>query len=54
MSEMEKRRREAARGFAGRVALLSLLIGAIAYAAWFAPFAQPLKSVPVVPVSEAR
>lgn len=37
---IRERRRRAARWFAVRVALLLVLIGGLAYSAWFAPWAK--------------
>ena len=46
-SPLRDRRRRATRRFVTRVCFLLLLIGGVAYAAWFAPWARPLKSIPV-------
>jgi cell division septal protein FtsQ len=54
MSEMENRRRKAARGFLGRVCLLIGLMGLVAYGAWFAPWAKPQSKIPVISVSTER
>lgn len=43
---LRERRKRAARGFALRVVVLVGLIGGVAYAAWFSPWAKPVTSVP--------
>ncbi len=42
---IRERRRRAARAFVWRVSLLLLIMGAVAYAAWFAPWAHPARNV---------
>jgi cell division septal protein FtsQ len=44
---IRERRRRAARAFAWRVSLLLLLMGTVAYAAWFAPWARPARNVEI-------
>jgi cell division septal protein FtsQ len=48
LNPIKERRRLAARAFAWRVALLLFLMGGVAYAAWFAPWARPARSVEVM------
>ena len=45
LSPLRERRRKATRWFVVRVCVLLLLIGAIAYSAWFAPWARPARQV---------
>jgi cell division septal protein FtsQ len=49
MSEhpLRERRRRAARWFLARVFVLLVLIGGVAYAAWFAPWARPVRHISV-------
>ncbi len=47
LSPLKERRKRAGRRFLYRVGFLVVLIGGIAYAAWFAPWARPLKAIPV-------
>ena len=44
---LQARRRRATRGFLLRVGMLLTLIGLVAYASWFAPWAKPVKHIPV-------
>ena len=44
---IRERRRRATREYVLRVCLLLLLMGGVAYAAWFAPRAHPARSVEV-------
>ena len=45
LTPLKERRRRAARWFLFRVSLLLLLIGGIAYSAWFAPWARPVREI---------
>ena len=45
---LKERRRRATRCFVIRVCVLLTLIGAIAYSAWWAPWARPSHRAPVV------
>lgn len=47
LSPLRERRRRATRLFVLRVCVLLLLIGAVTYSAWFAPWAQPVKEIPI-------
>ncbi len=42
---IRERRRRATRWFLLRVLLLLVLIGAVTYSAWFAPWAKPVREV---------
>jgi cell division septal protein FtsQ len=44
---LRDKERRAQRAFYRRIALISLLMIGIAYAAWFAPWARPIRHVPV-------
>ncbi|HZO89193.1 MAG TPA: hypothetical protein VFB38_12735 [Chthonomonadaceae bacterium] len=44
---MRERRRRATRRFVLRVCLLLLLMGAVTYSAWFAPWAKPVHNVEI-------
>lgn len=41
------RKKQAARRFAARVTILLLLFGAVAYSAWFAPWARAVPTVQI-------
>jgi cell division septal protein FtsQ len=45
---IKERRRRAARAFAWRVGLLLVLLGVVAYAAWLAPWARPVRHVEMI------
>jgi cell division septal protein FtsQ len=47
LSPLRERRRRAARWFTARVCLLLLLIAAVAYSAWFAPWARAVRHIAV-------
>jgi cell division septal protein FtsQ len=47
LTPLRERRRRAARQFLVRVCALLLLIGAIVYSAWFAPWARPVRQIPI-------
>ncbi len=44
---LRERRRRAGRWFLIRVGMLLLLMGLLAYSAWFAPWAKPVRHVPI-------
>lgn len=44
---LRERRRRTARRFMVRVVLLLVLIGTVAYSAWFAPWARPVRQIPI-------
>ena len=47
LTSLQERRKRAARQFLFRACALLLLIGAIVYAAWFAPWARPVRHISV-------
>jgi cell division septal protein FtsQ len=47
LTPLRERRRRATRWFLLRVCALLVLMGAIAYSAWFAPWARPVRQVKI-------
>jgi cell division septal protein FtsQ len=50
MLSLRERRRRATRWFLLRVLVLLLLIGAVTYSAWFAPWDKPVRAVQIMPI----